>query len=123
MCNPFKIDLDMSRPAVMDHDTLLHRENSYEAKALTPVIVYLVILMVIGLFGNTIVLYVYKFRFRRSTSRVFILSLASFDLMTCVFGMPFHILDMVFPYEFYWSEVCKTLSFALTFTILGSIFV
>ena len=105
------------------HDEILSRENSYEAKLLIPVTVYLVFLMIIGVFGNILVLYVYKFRFRRSTSRVFILSLAAFDLITCLFGMPYHILDLTFPYTFVWSEVCKTLSFALTFTILGSIFV
>jgi len=113
-------------PKIMEsssHDEILSRENSYEAKLLIPVTVYLVFLMIIGVFGNILVLYVYKFRFRRSTSRVFILSLAAFDLITCLFGMPYHILDLTFPYTFVWSEVCKTLSFALTFTILGSIFV
>jgi hypothetical protein len=89
----------------------------------TCVLVYLIILMVIGVFGNLLVLYVYKFRFKRSTSRVFILSLAAFDLMTCLFGMPYHILDMVYPYMFVWDEICKAFSFSLTFTILASIFV
>jgi hypothetical protein len=60
-------------------------------------------LMIIGVIGNTIVLYVYKFRFRRSTSRIFILSLAVFDLITCLLGMPFHIMDMLYPYMFVWD--------------------
>lgn len=101
----------------------LYALNKYEATTLIPVTAYLVILMIIGVIGNILVLYVYKFRFRRSTSRVFILSLAAFDLITCLFGMPYHILDTRFPYTFVWTEVCKGLSFALTFTILGSIFV
>ncbi|XP_052096897.1 cholecystokinin receptor type A-like [Mytilus californianus] len=108
---------------IENYEEILLAENRYEAKALTPVTVYLVMLMIIGILGNTMVLYVYKFRFRRSTSRVFILSLAAFDLITCLFGMPYHILDLAYPYTFTWDEVCKSLSFALTFTILGSIYV
>ncbi|XP_071141444.1 muscarinic acetylcholine receptor M4-like [Mytilus edulis] len=109
--------------SLQNYEEILLAENRYEAKALTPVTVYLVMLMIIGIFGNTMVLYVYKFRFRKSTSRVFILSLAAFDLITCLFGMPYHILDLAHPYTFTWDAVCKSLSFALTFTILGSIYV
>lgn len=108
---------------VIDTLQLLKDENNKRAKALIPVTLYLVILMIIGVIGNLLVLYVYKFRFKRSTSRVFILSLAAFDFLTCVLGMPFHILDMVYPLMFVWDEACKSLSFAITFTILASIFV
>jgi hypothetical protein len=114
---------DKEHNSSVDYDALLQMENSFEAKVLTPVTVYLIIMMVIGVFGNLLVLYVYKFRFKRSTSRVFILSLAAFDLMTCLLGMPYHILDMVYPYMFVWDEICKAFSFSLTFTILASIFV
>ena len=114
---------DKGHNSSVDYDALLQIENSFEAKVLTPVTVYLIIMMVIGVFGNLLVLYVYKFRFKRSTSRVFILSLAAFDLMTCLLGMPYHILDMVYPYMFVWDEICKAFSFSLTFTILASIFV
>ncbi|XP_076084135.1 uncharacterized protein LOC143054924 [Mytilus galloprovincialis] len=107
----------------IDKNALLQWENYNLAKALTPVTIYLIILMIIGIFGNSLVIYVYKFRFKRSTSRIFILSLAIFDLLTCLFGMPYHILDMIYPLTFVWNGVCKGLSFALTFTILASIFV
>ncbi|XP_063406310.1 cholecystokinin receptor type A-like [Mytilus trossulus] len=102
---------------------LLKIENTFEAEALTPITVYLILLMITGVVGNTIVLYIYKFRFKRSTSRIFILSLAAFDLITCILGMPYHILDMLYPYLFVWDTLCKVLSFALTFTILASIFI
>lgn len=107
----------------INYKTLLADENRKFAKALIPVTIYLVFLMIIGVVGNLLVLYVYKFRFKRSTSRVFILSLAAFDFLTCILGMPFHIIDMVYPFMFIWDEACKSLSFAITFTILASIFV
>lgn len=102
---------------------LLKIENTFEAEALTPITIYLILLMITGVVGNTIVLYIYKFMFKRSTSRIFILSLATFDLITCLLGMPYHILDMIYPYLFVWDTVCRVLSFALTFTILASIFI
>lgn len=107
----------------MDYESLLKRENANEAKALVPVTVYLVMLMIIGVIGNAIVLYVYKYRFRRSTSRIFILCLAIFDMITCLLGMPYHIIDMLYPYMFVWDTTCKVMSFSLTFTILSSIFI
>lgn len=102
---------------------LLQMENSAEATSLIPVTIYLIILMIIGVFGNLVVLYIYMFRFKRSSSRVFILSLAAFDLTTCLLGLPFHVLDLIYPLTFVWDDVCKALSFSLMFTILASIFV
>lgn len=115
--------INISVSETIDYDALLELENSIEAKALIPVTIYLIILMITGVIGNSIVVYIYKFRFKRSTSRIFILSLAAFDLVTCLLGMPYHIIDMVYPYKFVWNSLCKVLSFALTFTILASTFI
>lgn len=123
---PVHVDMgrtNLSFPELLDYDVLLKQENDILAKELVPITIYLVILMIIGVIGNSIVVYIYKFRFKRSTSRIFILSLASFDLVTCILGMPYHIIDMVYPYMFVWNGLCKVLSFALSFTILASIFI
>ncbi|XP_063406309.1 cholecystokinin receptor type A-like [Mytilus trossulus] len=123
---PQQNSTDVIRTSNLDEENikrLLKIENAFEAEALTPITVYLILLMITGVIGNTIVLYIYKFRFKRSTPRIFILSLAAFDLITCILGMPYHILDMIYPYLFVWDTACKVLSFALTFTILASIFI
>ncbi|XP_063418013.1 cholecystokinin receptor type A-like [Mytilus trossulus] len=123
---PQQNSTDVIRTSNLDEENinrLLKIENAFEAEALTPITVYLILLMITGVIGNTIVLYIYKFRFKRSTPRIFILSLAAFDLITCILGMPYHILDMLYPYLFVWDTACKVLSFALTFTILASIFI
>ncbi|CAG2189884.1 unnamed protein product [Mytilus edulis] len=123
---PQQNSTDVIRTSNLDEENVNHLlkiENTFEAEALTPITVYLILLMITGVVGNTIVLYIYKFRFKRSTPRIFILSLAAFDLITCLLGMPYHILDMLYPYLFVWDTVCKVLSFALTFTILASIFI
>ncbi|XP_063425338.1 cholecystokinin receptor type A-like [Mytilus trossulus] len=103
--------------------SIIQNLNDNEAAVLLPVIVYVFILMSAGIFGNLIVLYVYKFRFRRSSSRAFILCLAILDLVTCLFGMPFHVIDMNFPYLFVWDVPCKVLYFLLSSTIHASTFI
>ncbi|VDI83164.1 Hypothetical predicted protein [Mytilus galloprovincialis] len=123
---PQQNSTDVIRTSNLDKENINHLlkiENTFEAEALTPITVYLILLMITGVVGNTIVLYIYKFRFKRSTPRIFILSLAAFHLITSLLGMPYHILDMLYPYLFVWDTVCKVLSFSLTFTILASIFI
>ncbi|XP_052076263.1 cholecystokinin receptor type A-like [Mytilus californianus] len=103
--------------------SILQKLNDDEAALLLPVIVYVFILMSVGIVGNLIVLYIYKFRFRRSSSRAFILCLAILDLITCLFGMPFHVIDMNFPFLFVWDVPCKVLYFLLSSTIHASTFI
>lgn len=105
------------------YDALLEAANRREQTLLIPVIVYIVVLMVSGLIGNLIVLYVYTFRFRRSSSRTFILCLAILDTLTCLFGMPYHIIDMTYSYTFYDVTACKTLSYIMSLSLLCSIYV
>ncbi|XP_021348555.1 cholecystokinin receptor type A-like [Mizuhopecten yessoensis] len=104
-------------------EALLDDANRHEQTILTPIIVYIVILMVSGLVGNLVVLYVYTFRFRRSSSRTFILCLAILDTLTCLFGMPYHIIDMTHAYTFYNVVACKTLSYIMALSLLCSIYV
>lgn len=111
---------------IIDNKTvaqILQELNDNEAAILLPVIVYVLVLMVFGVIGNLIVLYIYKFRFRRSSSRAFILCLAMLDLVTCLFGIPFHVIDMRYPYLFAWDIPCKTLCFLMTSTIFSSTFI
>lgn len=107
----------------VDKTLTLQQLNINEALLLLPVTIYVLILMIVGIFGNLLVLYVYKFRFRRSSSRAFILCLAMLDLVTCVFGLPFHIMDINFPYLFVWDIPCKILCYFLTATVFSSVFV
>ncbi|XP_033727718.1 cholecystokinin receptor type A-like [Pecten maximus] len=119
---------DITQPRLNDgiearNDALLEAANRYEQNVLTPIIVYIVFLMVSGLIGNLVVLYVYTFRFRRSSSRTFILCLAILDTLTCLFGMPYHILDMTYAYTFYNVMACKTLSYVMALSLLCSIYI
>ncbi|XP_059175214.1 uncharacterized protein LOC131955210 [Physella acuta] len=56
--------------------------------AFIPSIVFLVVISVVGMAGNSLVLFVYFKRFKRSALRVFIMNLACYDLMCNVLVVP-----------------------------------
>ena len=101
-------------------ENVLQKVNDERTALLTPVIAFLSLLMVFGIIGNLLVLYVYEFRFKRSSSRAFILCLAFLDLVACVVGMPYHIYDMFHTYTYYDEISCKGLSYILGVTVISS---
>ena len=72
-----------------------------------PTIVFLSILIVFGIMGNVVVLIVYCRKYRSSTFRTFILTLAVADLSSCLIGMPMELVDQLSPLTFYNEEFCK----------------
>ncbi|XP_046375952.2 cholecystokinin receptor-like [Haliotis rufescens] len=85
-----------------------------------PAVVYLAILMVLGFFGNILVLIVYLKKFKPSPTRVFVVCLAVFDLMTCVISIPGEILGMRYSHTFDYPVVCKMIRFNNTFSVVSS---
>ncbi|XP_071117068.1 uncharacterized protein [Haliotis cracherodii] len=55
-----------------------------------PVVIMFSLFAAVGVFGNILILYIYGLKFKESTTRVFILSLAVFDLISCV-SLPYKI--------------------------------
>ncbi|XP_046346467.2 orexin receptor type 2-like [Haliotis rufescens] len=87
-----------------------------------PVIVYLLILMVIGIIGNSLVFVVYLKNFKPSTTRLFILTLAVFDLLTCSLSIPGVIVELRFHYTFFFPALCKIFRFSRMYFVLVSMF-
>ncbi|XP_071111615.1 orexin receptor type 2-like [Haliotis cracherodii] len=85
-----------------------------------PAVVYLSILMLLGIFGNILVLIVYLKKFKPSPTRVFVVCLAVFDLMTCIISLPGEILDMRFTHTFDYPNLCRILRFNNTFSVVSS---
>lgn len=88
-----------------------------------PTIVFIAALMVIGVFGNMLVLYIYTTKYHPSTHRCFILWLGWIDLIACTVGMPLLIVSMLYPYMFPSEEACRTLRFLHVFFVVSSAFV
>ncbi|KAL3880381.1 hypothetical protein ACJMK2_032625 [Sinanodonta woodiana] len=85
----------------------LEEENDEHFKVLIPAVVLSVIAMIIGIFGNSLVLYIFKYRYKPSSHRCFILCLATFDIMFDVIGIPFMIVEMRLQYIFTDVVACK----------------
>ncbi|KAL3880562.1 hypothetical protein ACJMK2_032793 [Sinanodonta woodiana] len=75
-------------------------------KVIIPVLVFSVFAMTVGTLGNCLVLYIYKFKYRQSNHRYFIICLAACDLTGSLIGIPFLIAEMTLTY-FYCTTACK----------------
>ena len=99
---------------------LLEELNQEEAKQYVGGIIFVTIVMIIGIIGNLHVLFVYTFRIKPSNHRIFILSLAVLDMITCIVGMPFIIVDLRNPLTFTMVSACKVLRFVNYFICTSS---
>ncbi|KAL3873844.1 hypothetical protein ACJMK2_036928 [Sinanodonta woodiana] len=93
--------------------------NDSEAKILLPFTVFYVIVMVLGIIGNTLVIIVHKVR----PTRIYIVCLATLDITTCVVGIPYHVLDLMNPYMYFYPIACKLLTFLITLPLNASMFI
>ncbi|OWF41311.1 neuropeptide S receptor-like [Mizuhopecten yessoensis] len=85
-------------------------------------IVFVTLLMIIGVIGNAHVLYLFAFKFPKTNHRIYILSLAVLDMITCSVGMPFVIVDLQNTLTFESAILCKLLRFVNYFNSGGSAF-
>ncbi|KAL4238915.1 hypothetical protein ACF0H5_003622 [Mactra antiquata] len=106
----------------IDADAILWRLNAEKIILLLPVIIFVVVTVIVGIVGNSLVCYIYTYRLRRSPSRYFILFLALLDLISCIVGAGSEISDLLQPYVFSATWSCKILRSGLSFTIISASF-
>lgn len=97
--------------------------NDEEAEQRIPTIVYLCVLMLLGISGNTLVLIVYSLKYKNSNYRIFILCLAVIDMLACCVYMPTEIVDNRYPYMFFSEAACKICLFLGKVSTNGSAFI
>lgn len=85
-----------------------------------PTIVFLFILIPFGVVGNIVTILVYGLKYRPSTFRVYILTLAIVDLLSCFIGMPVELADNLLPLVFYDDMLCKVGKFSGQILKIGS---
>ena len=107
----------------MDDTKELEDLNYEESKQHMGGVVFVSILMIFGIIGNLHVLFVYMFRMKPSNPRTCILTLALLDMIACVIGMPFIIMDMLKPLTFTMVTACKVLRFTNYFICISSSFI
>ncbi|KAK6960203.1 hypothetical protein BgiMline_035394 [Biomphalaria glabrata] len=89
--------------------------SQQKAKLLAPAIAYTVVLMIVGTIGNPIAIYIYGWKWKNTTTRVFLLCLAVLDLINCVITMPTEICLMVDFYYFPSGNFCMISRFVTYF--------
>ncbi|KAK3595672.1 hypothetical protein CHS0354_026888 [Potamilus streckersoni] len=104
-------------------NSTLEELNNELVKLHIPTLIFIGILMVVGVMGNILVIFVYTRKYGSSTHRCFILSLAGIDIVSCCVGMPLLIFSMLYPYQFTSPEACKTLRFLHVFLVCASAFI
>ena len=65
-----------------DRRKYLQELQAQTTLAMIPAMIFVILMAVIGVIGNSLVLYVYSRKFVLNGTRVFILVIAAFDLMT-----------------------------------------
>ncbi|PVD32117.1 hypothetical protein C0Q70_07545 [Pomacea canaliculata] len=95
----------------LDEHQLLQDINDRRATLLLPAIIMTVLLMLIGLLGNPLALYIYGWRWPPSSTKYFLVCLAVIDLMNCLITMPTEILVMRQFYLFESDALCKVSRF------------
>lgn len=108
-------DKNNSQSSFNNHQLLESFNNAVLVYQL-PAIVYTAVMMILGLPGNMIVFYVYFFKWRQSTSRVFILFIAALDMVNCATTLPMEIFIMRYSVKLNRPFLCKVTRFS-TFTM------
>jgi len=62
---------------------------------------------ILGLLGNTLVLWIYAMKFRASNYRTYVIWLTSLDMVNCVVVMPFYIFYLCLPVMMENNVLCK----------------
>ena len=105
----------------MDNSEKLKMWNDELVPLLIPNNVFLGLYILIGIFGNSLVLFVYIFRMKSGKDdRYFIPSLAAMDLFACVIGSSYALSLNLLPVAFSGDFVCKFLWFMSQFTTVSS---
>lgn len=91
----------------VSNEELLEKYNNEVLVYKLPAIIYTSVMMVLGLPGNMVVFYVYFCRWRRSTSRMFILFLAALDMVNCATTLPMEIFVMRYYFMLDHPFLCK----------------
>ena len=98
---------------------IIEELNNEEVVRLIPMIIFLLIIALTGLPGNGLVCYIYRSKYRMSSSRWFIFFLAAVDLILCAVIIPGEIITSVMQYTFTSGFLCKVTAFFNQWALLS----
>ena len=87
------------------------------------VLVMLSVFSLLGIIGNSLVLYIYANKKTKTTAGIFIMSLAGTDLFTCLLIVPYTEVVIYVRYKLQYDFVCQTYMFLITCNVPFSAFI
>ena len=118
-------DTDTAKPLIyfFDGPYLDAVNDAIFKNNLLPSLIYVCILLLIGIPGNILVIYVYLLKWNKSTSRVFILALGLYDFVNCMTSMTMEVALILNFLKFDYPVLCKVSRFITATINSGSTFV
>ena len=107
----------------LSSDEILVMLNERSAYNLIAIFITCGLLMIVGILGNSLVVWIYWRKMKSSAKRTFIFALAILDLIVCVIVIPFEMYDLRNQVMFYYDGLCKAMRFVEYSTILSAGFV
>ncbi|XP_060598340.1 D(2) dopamine receptor-like [Ruditapes philippinarum] len=109
---------------VFQNDSVtLNELNNEEVKRQIPLMIYLIVISMIGIVGNSLVCYVFAKNVSRSTYRIFVTFVSSVDLFTCCICLSLHFVMQFYRYTYDNKWICKISISMNTWTTMTSCFV
>ena len=103
-----------------DTEELLQKLSDERALQLLPVFLFFALVFIIGLFGNSLTVYIYWTKFKATWSRTAIVALGIFDLMSCLIAVPGEVVDLRFSFNYDSDVMCRILRACSTFPSIAS---
>lgn len=103
----FPIADDIYVTGSLTSDDIIRMMNESQFRILTPSLMLVTVLMILGVPGNLIAVLVYITKMKRSTSGYFIITLALSDLMNCIISLPIEVVLITNFWSFDVPWLCK----------------
>ncbi|XP_029646098.1 arg8-vasotocin receptor-like [Octopus sinensis] len=100
--------------------SILEELNAEFAHLYTPVMLYLLISLIFGLIGNSVLAYIHFWKFDETARKVFIIGLFVCDFLTCLICIPMEVFILCFSFTFYSSFVCRLMRFLVAIAMFNS---
>ena len=89
------------------NETLLLPMNDEMTITLLPAIICLALLMLVGSVGNSLSVYIFGWKLKRTTQNCLFMWLGVFDMVSCLIGIPSEIVDMAQYFLYENAVACK----------------
>ncbi|XP_060588107.1 neuropeptides capa receptor-like [Ruditapes philippinarum] len=90
---------------------ILQDLNNDELDKLIPAVIFLSVISLTGIVGNSLVIHIYRTRFKFSNVQCFVLTLAAIDLCSCCVAIPLEIVTLLDKFTFKPGWLCKLARF------------